>query len=176
MKPFKRILLYAGVLFVVYVLSVGPAVYWVRSPILTDRSLRAFDRYDRRLSAYFSAYLPILWLRYKSSTAESAFAFYERLFQPKLPSQPPLILGELFFPAGFYSLGYSGEWPLPKVACDARDRMRLHGISFERGYVFYLPRSEMLVAEGTQEDIDLFETIVSDSDPSSLSRYGVYFY
>jgi hypothetical protein len=52
--------------------------------------------------------------------------------------------------------------------------MQPQGIPFERGYVFYLPRSEILVAEGTREDVDLFETMVSDAP--DLSRYAVFFF
>jgi hypothetical protein len=87
-KRFPKILLSVGALLLIYALSSGPAVYWVRCPVVTGRTLEAFDRYDRRLNAYFCVYFPIVWLRNTSSGAESALACYERLFQPDYyPSQ-----------------------------------------------------------------------------------------
>ncbi len=174
MKRLPKILLSAGALLLIYVFSSGPAVYWVRRPVVNVRSLNAFDRYDKRLRAYFDFYFPIILLRTRSDVAESVLSIYERLFQPRLSPQSGLVLGETYFPAGFYSHGRDGKRPTPKATCDARDLMQPHGIQFKRGYVFYLPRSQILVAEGTQDDIDLFENVVSDGP--DLSRYAVFFF
>lgn len=157
-----------------YTLSSGPAVKWVRQPIIKDRSLSAFDHYDRRLDAYLSFYSPLLKLRSRLKPVDFVLGAYERFFQRSLSHDPGSVLCQLHFCRRTYQGLSWGGHPPPGAASDARERLRSGGIPFATGYAFYLPRSEILVAEGTPDDINLFECVVSDGP--DLSHFAATFH
>src|SRR5688500_10777539 len=126
MKRLRKLAIALALISLAYILSIGPAVYWVRRPIVTDRSLAAFDTYDRRLDRYFTLYRPIVLLRARSEKIHSWFGSYESRFQPRLKTEPGLVLGNVEHSTGFFE-------QVPTVSADARDTLRSQGMTIREG-------------------------------------------
>lgn len=102
------VLAWSCVVLAAYCLSMGPAVAWVRSPIDRPIPERDYARYDRRLSAFYKVYAPLVALCRRGASGEDwslstkILAAYQAIFVPTRD-----LLGVGFIP-GF---GDSGGFP-----------------------------------------------------------------
>lgn len=160
----------AGTIFglpLLYLLSYGPAVYWVRYPILSTHTAAAFDDYDWRLSRYVSFYAPVRRMFCDLYGRTPALDKYQALFHRSIQTPQGFVLGGVYLERS--SFDKISGLPPAKAVCDANYFMeeegvasRLNGQTFDKGYAYYLPRNEMLVACGEPLLIDLMRGITMD--------------
>ena len=165
---FKIIAITVILLPCLYLLSYGPAVYWVRLPIISTHTALAFDSYDRRLISYLSFYSPIQRIRSDHNSLDVTLEKYQAFFHRPIVPDRGLVLGQIYLPRSYFD-ELSG---LPKPVSIASDgshyveaqgvTSRLSGQTFDTGYVYYLPRSEILVACGEPLLVDLMQVIIQD--------------